>query len=93
MSIVLSPNLEQRITRLVESGQYHSVDEVIEKGLNLLDVKEISERPESTGEHPSVWELARRIRSKIPEEAFDSVPADLSINHDHYLYGTPKVSE
>lgn len=38
-------------------------------------------------------ETVRRITSKIPEEAWKDIPADLSINVDHYLYGHPKKEE
>jgi putative addiction module CopG family antidote len=93
MAIVLKPELEQRIARQVESGRYHSADEVVQKSLDLLEAKDAATTEASQESTASVWELARRIRSQIPDEAFESVPADLSVNHDHYLYRTPKVSE
>ena len=30
------------------------------------------------------------IMAKVPPEEFDKIPADLSINLDHYLYGAQK---
>jgi hypothetical protein len=31
--------------------------------------------------------------SRIPQEERDRIPADGAMNIDHYLYGTPKVTE
>ena len=42
MNISLAPELEQIVTRRVQSGQYHSPSEVIEKGLRLLEEQEAS---------------------------------------------------
>jgi hypothetical protein len=39
----------------------------------------------SSGTSPTLYE---RLRPFIG--AFQALPADASVNHDHYLYGTPK---
>lgn len=31
------------------------------------------------------------IQAEVPVEEWDKLPHDGSINHDHYLYGAPKV--
>lgn len=33
------------------------------------------------------------IQSKVPAEEWNKLPHDGSVNHDHYLYGSPKVEE
>lgn len=33
------------------------------------------------------------IQAQVPPEEWDKLPHDGSINHDHYLYGAPKVEE
>jgi hypothetical protein len=33
------------------------------------------------------------IQAQVPSEEWDKLPHDGSINHDHYLYGAPKVEE
>jgi hypothetical protein len=33
------------------------------------------------------------IQAQVPSEEWDKLPHDGSINHDHYLYGSPKVEE
>lgn len=39
---------------------------------------------------PSDLALIQRLQETIPEEAYDNMPADGSINYRHYLYGGPK---
>jgi hypothetical protein len=44
----------------------------------------------SVPRHKTPWEIAAKLMADVPEEAWDNVPSDLSINVDHYLYGAPK---
>ena len=34
-----------------------------------------------------VWEELLRIARTIPESDLHKLPTDISVNHDHYLYG------
>jgi len=36
-------------------------------------------------------ERVKAIQAQVPSEEWDKLPHDGSINHDHYLYGSPKV--
>ena len=92
MSIVLNPELEQRIALKVESGLYHSAQEVIEKSLDLLEAQDSSAAPQSARDTRPIWEIIAEIGRSVPEEEWARIPADSSINHDHYLYGAPKIS-
>ncbi len=92
MAIVLNPELEQRIALKVESGQYHSADEVIEQGIELLEARGSSAIQPEDDDRP-IWEIVAAIGRSIPEEELAKIPADSSINLDHYLYGAPKISE
>lgn len=38
----------------------------------------------------TIWEVAQDINAKLPQDTWDAVPTDGSINLDHYLYGAPK---
>ena len=46
---------------------------------------------------PQIWktmtieEKIRAIVADIPQEERDKVPSDLGYQHDHYIYGTPKI--
>jgi Arc/MetJ-type ribon-helix-helix transcriptional regulator len=94
MTIVLNPEMERRIARLVESGQYHSAEEVIGESLDLLKARDADSHSSSEGgKGETIWEMATRITASVPDEEWAKLPTDLSINLDHYLYGAPKVSE
>jgi putative addiction module CopG family antidote len=90
MAIILNPDLEQRIERLVESGRYQSADEVVQEGLDLLDSGETASPSEAKA---PLWERITAIGRSVPDEDWATVPRDLSLNLDHYLYGAPKKSE
>ena len=93
MNFLLNPDLERRIALKVESGQYRSADEVIEKGLNLLEARDAELRSAPPQPESPIWETIICLGQQIPEEELQEIPADLSINLDHYLYGAPKVRE
>jgi hypothetical protein len=38
-------------------------------------------------------EHVKEIQAQVPAEEWDKLPHDGSINHDHYLYGVPKVEQ
>lgn len=40
-----------------------------------------------------LWQIAVELGRSIPEAEWEKLPKDLAINHDHYLYGVPKVEE
>jgi len=40
-----------------------------------------------------VWEEVLEIGASIPLEEWEKVPTDLSVNLDHYLYGSPKEED
>jgi Arc/MetJ-type ribon-helix-helix transcriptional regulator len=93
MPISLKPDLERLVIQKVQSGQYSSADEVIRKGLELLHARdEAAAKPPSPGPS-SVWETLSTLASEVPAEDWARVPADLSKNLDHYLYGTPRIAE
>ena len=93
MGILLNPELERRIALKMKSGFYRSEDDVIEQGLELLDAREPSAATVETRVDRPIWEIVEEIGRAIPEEAWRNVPADLSKNIDHYLYGAPKAAQ
>ena len=67
------------------------------KPLEPLDLDEGTVVTLSIEEHearekklPSDLALIQKLQESIPEEAFDNLPTDGSINYRHYLYGGPK---
>ncbi len=39
----------------------------------------------------SILEIASAATKEVPEDEWDRVPNDLSVNVDHYLYGSKKT--
>jgi hypothetical protein len=39
---------------------------------------------------PAVWEIFAEIWGSLPEQEFERLPSDGALEHDHYIYGTPK---
>lgn len=58
-----------------------------------LDPAEGEETESSSSRRRPIWEAALEIGSSIPDSEWAKVPADLSKNVDHYLYGAPKSDE
>ena len=91
MKISLSPDLERLIAEKVNSGRYHSADEVVREGLNLLQERENQMRHTPSNGTASVAAAFETIAGDIPDNDWERIPADLSKNLDHYLYGGKKT--
>ncbi|MBV8113693.1 MAG: type II toxin-antitoxin system ParD family antitoxin [Silvibacterium sp.] len=92
MRAILSPDVEQLILDRVRTGEYGSADEVVRRGLALLEKTEKKTQnvaPTDTSDLSAVFE---RISSDVPDVDWQKVPVDLSTNLDHYLYGAQKTS-
>ncbi|MDQ3635561.1 MAG: hypothetical protein M3405_13785 [Acidobacteriota bacterium] len=53
-------------------------------------VKNICEEDQNKPNEKKIWEKIDEIVKDIPEKSFQGMPTDGSLNHDHYLYGSPK---
>ena len=63
----------------------------LEAWLQAIADEHIRESPNPATDRP-VWEvIASRVHSLNPE-AFENQPADGASEHDHYLYGHPKLN-
>lgn len=66
------------------------------KNLPLAEQKKVLEIVESqltkvvSENSRPIWEVIAEISSEIPDEEWEKLPSDGSVNHDHYLYGAPK---
>ena len=99
MTIQLPENLESSIRKAVHSGQFPSLDDALAEAARLL-LSQLKQRPvtppPTVGEerpataHKPIWEVIEEENRSIPPEVWDTLPTDLSEQHDHYIYGTPK---
>jgi antitoxin ParD1/3/4 len=107
MKLSLSPETERLIAEKVDSGRYHSADEVVRECLKLLDERDNGGRPaleknavpeqvepaaEKAEKVTDLVELFDRIRRTVPDSEWEKLPRDLAANYEHYLYGSPKQS-
>jgi len=59
-------------------------------GIRTNEKEESLETREGLG---SILEIASAATKEVPEDEWDRVPDDLSINVDHYLYGSKKTGK
>ena len=78
-------NLEQTIIEKVHAFPP-------EKQQKLLDYAETLEVEETAEEakHQTIWDMVKEFAEEVPQEAWNDLPTDGSINVDHYLYGHKK---
>ncbi|MBT9330447.1 ribbon-helix-helix domain-containing protein [Paracidobacterium acidisoli] len=92
MKASLSPDVERLIQEKVSSGRYRSADEVVRLGLSLLQKSEEQAHTAPPGSAGDLAAMFAEIASDVPDTDWQKVPADLSGNLDHYLYGAQKTS-
>jgi antitoxin ParD1/3/4 len=92
MKISLSSELERLIAEKVSSGRYRSADEVIREGLELLQERENETRRSTSNGSANLAAAFESIAADVPDKDWERIPADLSKNLDHHLYGGRKTS-
>ncbi len=95
MNIHLPDELENSIRPLVLSGQFASEDDLVAEAvrefLRQRQPEQGDARSEHIGQaHKPIWEVIEEENRSIPPEVWETLPTDLSEQHDHYIYGTPK---
>jgi hypothetical protein len=59
-----------------------------EKQQKVLAYADELAQPKTDGQ--SLWDMIQECTKDVPPEAWEEVPTDGALNHDHYLYGAPK---
>lgn len=77
-----------------------SPDDLIEEVLNFClflkqrqQTKMMQIDPPQTSGILNLLEQVKEIQAQVPLEEWNKLSHDGSINHDHYLYGAPKIEE
>ena len=84
----MNQTIEQQVIETI-----HGLPEEKQKEI-LAYAKHISESEKSV--KPKKRKLLEKLESimkELPPDAFEGYPTDGSLNHDHYLYGSPKREE
>jgi hypothetical protein len=58
-----------------------------------IGTKDEQDSPETATGLGSILEIVSAATKEVPEDEWDRVPDDLSINVDHYLYGSKKTGK
>ena len=94
MTINVSQDVENAINAAVQSGQFSSAGEMIDK--LVRQYAEHTQQPQPSGQeasaraHKPIWEEILELTADVPDEEFDKLPVDGAEQHDHYIYGTLK---
>lgn len=68
------------------------------ESIDINDVKEgvvifFDKDEPATYQSKPVWEAFDEIMKDVPKEEFKKLPTDGALEHDHYIYGTPKKNK
>ena len=77
-------NLEQAIIKKIHQFPPEKQQKVLDYAESLDSI----DAPLSGRQ--TLWDSIEDIIRDVPEDAWDDVPTDGSLNVDHYLYGAPK---
>ena len=80
----------EELHHLIDSLPDGEVAEVKEIVQAVRQQKRVAEAEAGGAGVRPIEEIAAELAAKVPQEEWDRLPADLSDNLDHYLYGTPK---
>lgn len=68
--------------------------ELIDTGESREGIVIFFDKDESAGyQSKPVWEAFDEIMKDVPKEEFKKLPIDGALEHDHYIYGTPKKNK
>jgi len=80
---ILDTTPKELLDLLENSQQSRSTHQEISSQADLTE--------ELTDKETPIWEVFANFAQSLPQEVIDSLPTDGAVNHDHYLYGAPKL--
>jgi Arc/MetJ-type ribon-helix-helix transcriptional regulator len=66
-----NPELEQRVREQIQRGQFHDLDDLLEKALDALEEKEIASAPPSHRERPAGRKSLVELFAESPLKGLD----------------------
>ncbi|PZO15733.1 MAG: hypothetical protein DCF25_13160 [Leptolyngbya foveolarum] len=88
--------LIQRAEDLSESEQLKLIAHLVGKirssrsSLGAQTLEDLPEKTDTSSSIQSILQLARDFTKDLSEEGLARLPHDGALEHDHYIYGTPK---
>jgi len=82
--------MTQQLLDIIQQAEALSVEEQLTLIAHLAqNIKTATEQaPAPTGK--SLWQIADDFVADVPSDALAELPHDGAVEHDHYIYGTPK---
>jgi Arc/MetJ-type ribon-helix-helix transcriptional regulator len=93
MTIHLPEDQESSLRAAGDRGRFASVDDAVAEAVRAYFREarpDGAETKAGPAEREPIWEAIQEIAAEVPDEVWDALPTDLSEQHDHYIYGTPK---
>jgi hypothetical protein len=89
---------KEQLLNEIENAPDAMVEEILDFCLFLKQRQQARTQASGAADAPSsdILDLLKQveaIQAQVPLEEWNKLPHDGSINHDHYLYGSPKVEE
>jgi hypothetical protein len=87
--------IREQLTQEIAETSDALLEEILDFCLFIKQRKAATPSPEAVPTSGILDLLAQiqAIQAQVPAEEWDKLPHDGAINHDHYLYGAPKVEE
>ncbi|MFM7438710.1 MAG: hypothetical protein ACKO2V_08905 [Snowella sp.] len=87
----------EQLSQELEQAPDSLIEEILDFCLFVKQRQQAKANHQVTETKPNgildLLERVKEIQAQVPTEEWDKLPHDGSINHDHYLYGSPKVEE
>ncbi len=87
--------VREQLSKELEQAPESLVEEILDFCLFLRQRQQTKANNQAiepkTNSILDLLESIKTIQAQVPHEEWDKLPHDGSINHDHYLYGSPKV--
>ena len=98
MDIDTIMSAKEQLLNEIEHAPDAMVEEILDFCLFLKQQQQVGAEKSvaSIPQASSILDLLKRveeIQAQVPSEEWNKLPHDGSVNHDHYLYGSPKVEE
>jgi ssDNA-specific exonuclease RecJ len=85
----------EQLSKELEQAPDSLVEEILDFCLFIKQRQQVKVNNQATEAKTNgildLLERVKEIQAQVPTEEWDKLPHDGSINHDHYLYGSPKV--
>jgi hypothetical protein len=87
--------VREQISKEIEQAPDSLVEKILDFCLFLKQRQQAKVNNQATETEANgildLLERVKEIQAQVPTEEWDKLPHDGSINHDHYLYGSPQV--